>query len=122
MSGGFDLDLVGPNPEFGGDRPAGCLRDFVGAGATELEPRQSRYLPLLEHAGEAGAAAALDLASMLMDQFGSVLAHRDLLFRGPAQGRSGKSFIGRPSPFPESMPRWTSCRRPLAHAESVNNW
>src|SRR4051812_13899207 len=89
MSGRLDLDLVGPNPELGGDSPPGRLGHLVGASATELEPRQSRYLALLEHDGEPGAASALDLASMLMDQFGSVLAHRDLFVGRPGEGPSG---------------------------------
>src|SRR4051812_48734039 len=90
MSGRLDLDLVGPNPELGGDSPSGRLGHLVGASATELEPRQSRDLPLLQHDGEPGAASALDLTSMLMDQFGSVLAHRDLLSDGQTNCRRGK--------------------------------
>ena len=57
--GRLDLDLVSANPELRGDSPAGGLGDFVGASPTELKPRQSQYLALLEHDREPRAPARL---------------------------------------------------------------
>src|SRR4051794_27893886 len=90
----LDLDLVSANAELGGDRAAGCLGDFVGSGAIEFEPRQSRYLALLEHDFESWMSSPLDLASMLVEHFRAALAHLDLSSDGPCQGRRARSFNG----------------------------